>query len=77
MDADQYVAGLIARIRDVSSGYPTLVRITASFNVTVGLFTLCSVSGKKKDVLKLANDFHRGLVDHIEGLYEKPPKEQT
>lgn len=69
---DSYIAAqIISDIRTIMNGYPTLTNITACFNVMAGLLNICSVRMRKKSLIKIADDFHQGMVDHIETLFEE------
>jgi hypothetical protein len=67
---EHLVASIVNDFRIRYKDYPTLTKITACFNICIGLFRLCCVCGDKKDVTKLANQFHRKLLKEIERFGE-------
>lgn len=75
-DDSSMAASLIKESHHVAKEYPTFTRITASFNIMIYLLSLCSVRMKKKLVKKIVDDFHKGLIEHIDKLYEKEGKDR-
>ena len=63
-------AYIISQCRDVMRGYPTQTNITACFNILTGLLNLCSVRMSKKSVIKIADQFYKGMIEHIDDLYK-------
>lgn len=69
-ESDSAVAQMVSSFFGANAEAPTLDKITACFNISLGLFRACCVRGSKRDVLRLANQFHKGLVKEINSLYE-------
>lgn len=65
---DHIVGYIVSEFLQMNKYYPTLTKLTACFNISVRLIRVCSVCGDKKDLLKLANQFHKELVKEIEDL---------
>ena len=68
---DHLVASIVSDFFDRNKDYPTLTKITACFNISVGLFRVCCVRGSKKQLIKLSNEFHKELLKEIDFLCEK------
>lgn len=62
---DELVSFIVNDFFFRNKDYPTKTKITACFNIAVGLFRLCCVCGEKKDVIKLAELFHKELIKEI------------
>jgi hypothetical protein len=70
-DCDEHLAiKIITETREIMMGYPTLTNVKACYNIMCGLLNLCSIRGTKKGLTKIANDFHKGMLEHIESLYD-------
>lgn len=68
---DHLVAVLIHRCLDVMRDYPTKTKMTVCYNLTERILRLFCVQGEREDVLKLIDDFHLGLKESVEELYER------
>jgi hypothetical protein len=68
---DNLVAVIVHEFFERNRNYPTLTKITACFNISVGLIRTCCVRGDRKDLTKLANQFHKELIKEIDSLCEE------
>lgn len=67
---DNIVGCMVSDFFDRNREYPTLSKITACFNISIGLFRACCVRGDRKGLIRLANQFHRELMKEIDLLCE-------
>ena len=67
---DVLVAELVHMFRELSSEYATVTKMTACYNITIGLFRLFSVSGDKDYVEGLAKSFGKGILKEVKQMYK-------
>lgn len=66
-DCDEHlVISIVAQCRDIMHEYPTVTNMTACYNLTIGVLRLFMVCGSKKDVRKLIDKFHKGLLAELD-----------
>jgi len=69
---DATIARMIIHCRDIMDEHTidTRSKLTASYNLVIGLLNLFSIQGEKEWLIEIADDFHKGMIEHIESLYE-------
>lgn len=65
---DILAARAVSAFYNATTDIHTLTKITACYNIMIGLINLCSVCGQKKDIIKLINEYHEALLEHIETI---------
>ena len=65
MNDDHLVAEIVSKCREIMKGVPTQTKMTACFNLTLGVFRLFCVRGDKKDLENMADEFAIGMKNEI------------
>jgi hypothetical protein len=68
---DPLIASYVTEIRKMTKDVSTSSKLTICYNLMLGILRLFCVLGDKKDVLKLADEFHAGLIEEIESMYDE------
>ncbi len=66
---DAMLACLVTECRNIMRGTPTLSKATVCYNLMIGVLNVCSIECGKKELIKLENEFHNGMINHLEYLY--------
>ncbi len=63
---DEYLAAsIVYQCREIMEGYPTVTKMTACYNLILGVFALFCVRGSPEDLKELAKQIHEGLMAEI------------
>lgn len=65
MSDDHIIAAAVSECREIMRDMPTRAKLTACYNLTLGVFRLFCVCGEKKDLELLADEFARGMKEEI------------
>jgi len=66
MSDDHLVAEIVSKCREIMKGFHTQTKMTACFNLTVGVFRLFCLQGSKKDLENMADEFAIGMKNEID-----------